>query len=68
MKKMDFSTKIQKLRNNSKLTQEQLTQTIYVSRTFGVRIDIQTRKFESSGIIIIDRNGGSVYEKRISKT
>ena len=40
MKKMDFSTKIQKLRNNSKLTQEQLTQTIYVSRTFGVRIDI----------------------------
>ena len=24
---MDFSTKIQKLRNNSKLTQEQLTQT-----------------------------------------
>ena len=37
---MDFSTKIQKLRNNSKLTQEQLTQTIYVSRTFGFRIDI----------------------------
>ena len=68
MKKMDFSTKIQKLRNNSKLTQEQLTQTIYVSRTFGVRIDIQTRKFESSGIIIIDRNGENVYEKRISKT
>ena len=29
--------------------------------TTGVSIDIQTRKFESSDIIVITRNGGSVF-------
>lgn len=34
----------------------------------GVSIDIQTQKFESSGIIIITAASVSVYEKRICKT
>ena len=46
-------------------TYEMKREILNFSEKIGVSIDIQTRKFERSGIMSSQKRGGSVYGKRI---